>query len=117
MNTVTKRREEDVTNRMGISKLLDVLIETMEKEIYEECLTSSVARTVYECKSGLIEITMNCNGKCEVEVVHSNGHESPLLVSTITGMMPDWGFIHESALKDFEEAREFEDYLWRNCRY
>ncbi len=117
MNTGIKRHGEGATDRIGISKFLDFLVESMEKEIYEECLTNSVARLVYECESGLIEITMYSNGKCEVDVIHSNGHESPLLKSTITGMMPDWWSIHTEALNDFEEEREFKDYLWRNCRY
>ncbi len=117
MNTGTKSYEEVATNRMGISKFLDILVERMENEIYEECLTNSMAHITYECESGFIEITMYNNGKCDVNVIHGNGHESPLLVSTITGMMPDWWSIQSEAEKSNEERLDFEDYLWRNCRY
>ena len=97
---------------------LTSIIEKIEERIYAECLGDDHVFVNIESNDGWIEVYMKSDGTCEVVVCHSkNEHESPMLESTITGMLPDWWSIHTRAEEDEREEQEFQDYLWANCRY
>ena len=97
---------------------LDEIVETIEQAIYEECLSECSVSVNVEYHDGWIEVYMKNDGTCEVSVCHSdNEHESPTLESTIAGMMPDWRSIQTRAEEEARKEEEFQDYLWRCCRY
>lgn len=97
---------------------LQSIVDRIEEAIYSECLFEDRIFENIEFKDGWIEISMNSNGSCEVSVCHlDNEHESPRLEATIAGMLPDWWSVRTRAEEDEREEQEFQDYLWRNCRY
>ena len=99
------------------TSFLQQLVDKVEECIYSECLTEDYVCVNIEYADGLIEVYMNSYGTCEVSVYHSkNEHKSPTLEDTITCMLPDWWSIHTRA-EDERAEQEFEDNLWRNCRY
>lgn len=97
---------------------LQSIADRIEEVIYSECLFEDRISENIEFKDGWIEINMNSNGSCEVSVCHlDNEHESPRLEATIADMLPDWWSVRTRAEEDERKEQEFQDYLWRNCRY
>lgn len=94
------------------------LVEKMEQAIYDECLFENRVSLNVEYASGTIDIYMTNQGDCEVSVIHAdNEHNSPTLEATIAGRIPDWWSIQPRAEDEERKEQEFQDYLWRNCRY
>ena len=97
---------------------LDAIVEQIEQAIYEECLSESSVSVNVEYHDGWIEVYVKNDGTCEVTVCHSdNEHESPTLETTIAGMVPDWWSVQTRAEEEARKEEEFQDYLWRCCRY
>ncbi len=97
---------------------VDSLVKRMEKEIYDRCRFENRVSLNFGYDSGTIEIAMTSEGGCNVNVVHSeNEHLSPTLEATIAGSMPDWWSIQSRVEEEESNEREFQDYLWNNCRY
>ena len=108
--------EIKVSDRNGRA-FLSSLIRKIEERIYAECLTEDKVSVSVRYGAGTIEVLVSSDGTNEVAVCHDNGHESPTMESTIAGMIPDWWAIHDMAVVVDAQEKEFEDYLWRNCRF
>ena len=96
---------------------LTSIIDKIESAIYAECLMYDYVYVNVVSKDGWIDVFMNRDGTNEVLVCHNdNDHESHTLEAAITAMLPDWRLIQNEAEREAEEEREFQDYLWWNCR-
>ena len=115
---VTAKKELTQKSPSKIALFLASLVEKMEQVIYEECMYKDRVSLIVEYASGSIEISMTNQGYCEVLVIHAdNVHNSPTLEATIAERVPDWWSIQSKVEDEERKEQEFQDYLWRNCRY
>lgn len=111
VNTSTSKLK---SKRRDLSSMIS---DKIHDDIYESAFDSSHTYTVFEFKSGWINVYMDENGDVEVLVSHYNEHQSPALEKAICACLPDWRGIEDEKEMDQREEQEFRDYLWRNCRY
>lgn len=111
-NVLTQKRTDKRVS------FLQSIVDRIKEAIYSECLWKDRISENIEYKDGWIEIYMKSDGTTEVTVCHSdNEHESPRLEATIADMLPYWWSVRTMAEENKREEQEFQDYLWRNCRY
>lgn len=103
-----------------ISKLKDNLNDFVSKissemysEIYESFLEKSKVSGSFEFGECFIDIEIT-EGYVEVSVIHENErHISHNIEKMIEDRMPKWYDVE----KDYNEEKDFKDYLWNNCRF
>lgn len=101
-----------------LGKALQEIADRVEQAISDVCLSENRIFETIEFGDGWAEIQMSSNGAIKVTVLHyDNDHESPVLESTIASILPDWWSIQARAEEEEIKEREFQDYLFSNCRY